>query len=119
MTTPPGQPGAPAPSLDQIRAQAQAAGNSAMSGFSGSYSPGGQVPDSGDIFLGNTPVSLTGQNKDIAHGTINQNIVPYGEARLLPSIWANSDPNQLKKLVTTGILNKVPGFSVGMGLPEI
>lgn len=43
----------------------------------------------------------------------------YDQARLLPSQWMDSDPDQLKKLVNTGILNKVPGFQPGMGIGDI
>jgi len=43
----------------------------------------------------------------------------YSQARLLPVQWMESDPSKLKQLVNTGILNKVPGFNPGMGMPEI
>lgn len=41
------------------------------------------------------------------------------EAQALPLTWYQQDPQRLRELVNTGILRKVPGFDVGMGLPEI
>jgi len=43
----------------------------------------------------------------------------YKDARGLPLQWMNSDPDKLKEFVNTGILRKIPGFDVGMGMPEI
>ena len=48
-----------------------------------------------------------------------RNMVKAGEARQEPLRWAQSDPETLKKFVNSGVLNKVPGFDVGMGMPEI
>jgi hypothetical protein len=43
--------------------------------------------------------------------------VSYGEAVLAPANdWSQS---QLAKFVNQGIINKVPGFDVGMGMPQI
>ncbi len=43
-------------------------------------------------------------------------IQPYEEVRLMPMHW---DDATMRKFVNTGVLNKIPGFDVGMGLPEI
>lgn len=40
----------------------------------------------------------------------------YGEARIMPRDW---DEKTLKEFVNKGILNKIPGFGVDMGMPEI
>lgn len=41
---------------------------------------------------------------------------PYAEARLDPLNW---DEKKLREFVNKGILAKMPGFEVGMGMPEI
>lgn len=43
----------------------------------------------------------------------------YGQARGLPVQWMTQDQGKLKEFVNTGILRKIPGFDVGMGMPEI
>jgi len=43
----------------------------------------------------------------------------YDEAKGLPLKWMTSDPAKLREFVNTGILRKIPGFDVGMGMPEI
>jgi hypothetical protein len=45
------------------------------------------------------------------------NYTPYSDAILAPTRWWT--PDQLKQFVNKGILNKVPGFEVGMGMPQI
>src|SRR5512139_2252160 len=40
----------------------------------------------------------------------------YESARLLPTGWS---PEQLKRFVNKGIMYGIPGFDVGMGMPEI
>lgn len=40
----------------------------------------------------------------------------YGDAVLAPTQWGE---NQLRQFVNQGIINKVPGFEVGMGMPQI
>lgn len=45
------------------------------------------------------------------------NYTPYSDAILAPTRWWTQD--QLKQFVNKGILNKVPGFEVGMGMPQI
>ncbi len=41
------------------------------------------------------------------------------EARQEPLRWFQNDPETLQKFVNSGVLNKVPGFDVGMGIPEV
>lgn len=48
-----------------------------------------------------------------------RNTMSAGEARGLPLQWLQNDPETLKKFVNTGVLNKIPGFDVGMGMPEV
>lgn len=43
-------------------------------------------------------------------------LVDYDQARLAPLSW---DAETTRKFVNTGIMNKIPGFDVGMGMPEI
>lgn len=43
-------------------------------------------------------------------------LVPYEQARNVPLGWSEQE---LKKFVNQGILNKIPGFGTGMGMPEI
>jgi hypothetical protein len=86
---------------------------------SGGSSSNGKINDNSSIYLGMTKAPLTGPNSDIQHGQALMNTMSYADARMLPRQWLESDPDKLKQLVTTGILNKVPGFDVGMGIPEI
>lgn len=46
--------------------------------------------------------------------TLNQ--TPYSTAVLEPTQWSQ---DQLRQFVNKGIVNKVPGFDVGMGMPQI
>ena len=121
--TPPGQATAPQPMTpEQLRLLTQSGvAQNLLNGSSGSKA-GMKISPDDNIFLGiyRTPSSLEGPNRDIMHGggTLDNNM-SYGQARLLPSTWMESDPDLLKKFVTTGILNKVPGFDVGMGIGDI
>lgn len=40
----------------------------------------------------------------------------YQDAALAPTTWGE---NQLREFVNKGIINKIPGFEVGMGMPQI
>lgn len=84
---------------------------------------GGQMQPNSLIYLGmgkqvagNMP-GAAGQSA-LEHAPSWQTMT-YDQARLLPSLWQDSDPAMLKQLVNTGVLNKVPGFDVNMGMPEI
>ena len=121
MSTPPGQKKAPTPngqppaSAADLYAQILQSVQGSMSGVSsaaaGKIAANSQIYMSGNLNRGNIPQSA----QQFAGGTT----MSYDQARLLPRDWMESDPSQLKKLVNMGILNKVPGFDVGMGLPEI
>lgn len=41
---------------------------------------------------------------------------PYGQAVLAPTQWGS---DQLREFVNKGIVSKIPGFDVGMGMPQI
>lgn len=43
----------------------------------------------------------------------------YAAAKGLPLQWLSSNPSKLREFVNTGVLRKIPGFSVNMGMPEI
>jgi len=118
VSTPPGQATAPASNqvtLAQIMAQSQAASNSIM-GASPS-APGGKMSDSSPIYMGKVGTT----SPFTREGVVQQKdqTLTYDQARLLPGDWYQNDPDQLKKLVNTGILNKVPGFQAGMGIGDI
>jgi hypothetical protein len=42
--------------------------------------------------------------------------VPYAQARLQPLDWS---ADQVAKFVNQGVMNKIPGFDVNMGMPEV
>lgn len=119
--TPPGQQPVPTPTgagtltPDQISALAASGVGANLTSVSSGNKPTGGT----SIYMGTTQAPLTGPGRDIQHGMTLENNMTYDEARMLPRDWMESDPGQLRKLVNTGILNKVPGFDVGMGLPEI
>ncbi len=46
----------------------------------------------------------------------SRNSVTYAEARLAPLDWSQ---DQLAKFVNQGVMNKIPGFDVNMGMPEV
>lgn len=79
----------------------------------------GKISNSSTIYLGvgRLPTKTQG---DVQHGggILNESTT-YDQARLLPSDWYQNDPDTLKRLVNTGIINKVPGFNPGMGLGDI
>lgn len=110
--TPPGQPTAPTPSggsqltLEQLLQQSNNIAAQALTGVGGTS---GKITDTSQIYMG-TYTSPTNSF---------ENNLSYAQARLLPRDWMESDPEKLKTLVNAGIMGKVPGFSVGMGLPDI
>lgn len=93
-----------------------------LNGIIGTASPdnAGQMTNSSPIYLsqGGAP-HHAGENPLARPASPQWNTLTYDQARLLPSQWMESDPNMLKQLVNKGILNKVPGFQVGMGMPDI
>lgn len=116
--TPPGQATAPQPMTPE---QLTALVNSgvAQNLASGGSSSSGKINDSSTIYMGTNAAPLTGPRGDIQHGLALENNLSYADARMLPRDWLQNDPNKLKQLINTGILNKVPGFDVNMGIPEI
>ncbi len=120
MSTPTGgQGGGPAPpkpmTLDDItRTVGELTGTAS---FGTGRSTGKISPDS-LIYTGATEGIVSTRTRE---GVVRY-VAPtmtYSQARLLPGDWMQNDPAMLKKLVNTGILNKVPGFNAGMGLPDI
>lgn len=74
--------------------------------YLGSYTPAGAtLPEVAPYAPGVIPLSQQGRG-----------YMDYQTAALLPTQWGE---NQLKQFVNQGILNKVPGFDVGMGMPDI
>lgn len=59
---------------------------------------------------------LGGQQEYGMYGPANPYSTAYAQARLAPRDWSS---DQLKSFVNKGIINKVPGFEAGMGLPEV
>lgn len=74
---------------------------------------GGAFSGTSSIFLGTTGKRINPQQPPTAR------TVTADQARGEPIRWMREDPETLKKFVNTGILNKIPGFDVGMGLPEV
>lgn len=74
-----------------------------MPGSKYTVKPGGSARDTGDF----------------ARTTSSRNTITANDARREPLRWMQEDPEMLKKFVNSGVLNKVPGFDVGMGMPEI
>ena len=114
MSTPPGQPTAPAPLTAQDYARAAQNGvgmgvSSRVTGTSPIYMPG--------VF--GAPAGMPEAQAREIMGPNGPNTLTYDQAKGLPAQWIQTDPDMLKKLVNKGIINKVPGFDVGMGLPEI
>lgn len=109
--------------IDMTPSELQQYYNSQAGAVSAQAYTGGQMQPNSLIYLGmgkqvagNMP-GAAGQSA-LEHAPSWQTMT-YDQARLLPSLWQNSDPDMLKQLVNTGVLNKVPGFDVNMGMPEI
>jgi hypothetical protein len=121
MTTPannpPGQPPVPQPvDMNALVAQLQ---NNALSGTSANSA--GPIQNNSIIYFGHGAPSLTGGSRDVAHGMPTEvqgqpSQMSYQDARLMPLSWT---PDQIKKFVNQGILNKVPGFNANMGMPDV
>jgi DNA-binding ferritin-like protein len=114
MSTPPGQPTAPRPltAEDYARAAQQGVGmgmSNKVTGTSTIFMPG----------MFGAPAGMPEAQARELFGPNGPNTLTYDQAKGLPAQWIQNDPEMLKKLVNKGIINKVPGFDVGMGLPEI
>lgn len=82
-------------------------------GGSGLGMMGSQLTDNSIVYVGNLgkPSNIYGPfSSKLPYSTA------YAQAKLAPRDWSDK---QLKEFVNTGILNKMPGFDVGMGLPEV
>lgn len=71
--------------------------------------PVGVLPPGGGT--GYVPIGAISDTRPNATGYTD-----YQSAVLAPTQW---DDNQLREFVNKGIINKIPGFDVGMGLPQI
>jgi hypothetical protein len=105
------------------------------SGVAGNLTAGGSSIGASGVINNNSPIYMT--SFPIATSTLSRyelqqyqeaekkqkgggsGVMTYQEAQMLPRQWLQSDPDKLKQLINTGVLNKVPGFDVGMGIPEI
>lgn len=90
----------------------------------GGLASGNKYGDSSQIYLGTKSLikeagGKAGQGQFERRTGTGPNYVTAQEARGLPLQWMQNDPETLKKFVNTGVLNKIPGFDVGMGMPEI
>lgn len=75
---------------------------------------GGGLNDNTQLYMGETlRVGMRGREERTPLK------MTYGEAKRLPLLWVEQDQNKLREFVNTGILRKIPGFKVGMGIPEI
>lgn len=109
------QPGSGIPALDP---ELQAIMNSL--GLQGGLQAGGnygtsstQPTDGSPIYVGDM-----GRPKGVygPFGPAQPYTMAYANARLAPRDWSE---NQMKQFVNRGIINKIPGFEAGMGLPEV
>lgn len=113
---------------------AQFGGASQQSVLGGTTSLGLPLTGNTSKFAGNSLIYMPGlkpstlaatrsQTFDVGRNANNRqgerNTMTADEARREPLRWMQEDPESLKKFVNSGILNKVPGFDVGMGMPEI
>lgn len=121
-TTPPGQPGVPAPNVTnqssgltyaQIQALAASGGNAAMA----SPGQGFVLSPTSNIYLGKATGLPYGGGLGV--GVLKDQFMTYQQAQSLPGVWADSNPDMLKQFINTGILNKVPGFHAGMGMDQV
>lgn len=79
--------------------------------MTGGYGQANVLEDSDIVFPGVQTVAGPGQPIKVG--------MQYGQAKSLPLVWAQTDPNTLRRFVNTGILRKVRGFNPNMGMPEI
>jgi len=98
----------------------------AIAGLTGKTAPAnaGTLTPQSSIYMGRTggikyQNTGPGPYKDRFVGgnpPLTEQTSAYSEARTDPTRW---DAGTLKKFVNTGIMKNVPGFDVGMGMPEI
>jgi hypothetical protein len=80
---------------------------------------GGAFNDSSKIYLPGGKYTTNGKLGGFATAKYEAVTKTAAEVKSMPLGWMQNDPETLKKFVNQGILNKVPGFDVGMGMPEI
>lgn len=79
-------------------------------GGAGRYqSQGVQIQDNTTVYLPITSGRERGRRQTMT----------FGVAKTMPMLWASEDPATLQRFVNTGILRKIRGFNVNMGMPEI
>lgn len=84
----------------------------ALGGGGMAAASGGQVWLGSDGFGGGMPYAQAR-----THGYTDKDLlVSFDQARVAPLGWSQG---QLKQFVNQGIMNKIPGFDVNMGMPEI
>jgi hypothetical protein len=79
----------------------------------GTAASSGSITDNSVIKFG---ISKEGTPNYLGGSTQGTFDLQYSKARGLPTTWNQSE---LRQFVNTGILRKIPGFDVGMGMPEI
>lgn len=90
----------------------------------GSSAAFGKPSDNSLIYMGKGNTQLTERQAAKAEGgyapmarpTQGNNMQAYSQVRLAPLDWTD---DQMAKFVNQGVMNKVPGFDVNMGMPEI
>jgi hypothetical protein len=92
--------------------------------------PGGSgktgLTGSSRVYLGGLTGGTQGPNYGLLHNTPSGDFFKTGDtgagyatydtAKTMPLQW---DQSTLKQFINAGILNKLPGFKVGMGMPEV
>jgi hypothetical protein len=104
---------APLPSTNDALAILQQYGLNGGQAQGGMGLGGNMLNDSTMVYLGDMgkPAGLQGP-----FGASAPFSTAYAQAKLAPRDWSAT---QLKTFVNRGIINKVPGFEAGMGLPEV
>lgn len=98
----------------------------AMANPGGGSAPFGKPNDNSSIYMGlRTQKEIeadryTAQHDPDMRGKVytpdTKKTMTYSEARLAPLDWTS---DQMAQFVNQGVMNKIPGFDVNMGMPEI
>lgn len=114
----------PSPGVGQQQYQSAL---SAMNSLAANPSSGGKTGLTGSslVYLGGLTGGTQGPNYGILHNTSSGDFfktgntgagyASYDTAKAMPLSW---DQSTLKQFINAGILNKLPGFNAGMGMPE-
>lgn len=84
--------------------------DSLMAGGGVYQTPGMQITDDSRVYIRGVPGPV---------GATMVRAYTFRDAKNLPLAWMNEDPDQLRRFVNTGILRKIRGFNVNMGMPEV